>query len=161
MPLSGAAPRIVLLALAAALAFGGYLTVRGMRTSPAVPTATPVPMATTTPKGIPSPQELASYLKQFEEKPFPLALQTQQETWLRVQIDQDRVVEFTMLPGQSKVLEVRREAIVDIGNAGGVQVRVNGKDFGFLGRPSEVIKGVRVTRGGVAISPASGEGSTQ
>jgi hypothetical protein len=76
---------------------------------------------------------------------------------MRVQIDQERVVEFTMQPGQSKVLEVRKEAVVDIGNAGGVQVQVDGKDFGFLGRPSEVLKGVRVTRGGVSMSPGHDE----
>ena len=137
---------------------GIYLAVMG-RSDDAAPATPPLPTATVTPKGVPSPQELASYLRQFEEKPFPLALQTHLETWMRIQIDQDRVIEFTMQPGQSRVLEVRKEAVIDLGNAGGVQIQVNGKDFGFLGGPGEVIKGVRVTSGGIAVTPAGQEGA--
>ncbi len=91
----------------------------GATPSPPVPTPTPVPAG---PGG-----------------PRSLALVLSAPSWLRVTVDGDVSMEGTFPAGTSKTFH-GRNALVRIGNAGGVEVYVDGKDVGKLGKSGDVVE---------------------
>jgi hypothetical protein len=59
-------------------------------------------------------------------------------SWLRVTVDGSVSMEGTFPAGTSKAFH-GKAALVRVGNAGGVQIYVDGKDVGKLGKPGDVI----------------------
>ena len=68
-----------------------------------------------------------------------LALTLTAPSWLRVTVDGNVSMEGTFPAGTSKTFH-GKNALVRIGNAGGVQIRVDGKDVGKLGNSGDVIE---------------------
>ncbi|MGH7754754.1 MAG: DUF4115 domain-containing protein, partial [Vulcanimicrobiaceae bacterium] len=66
------------------------------------------------------------------------ALHLTRTSWLRVTVDGTRVLEGTYPPGTVKVFH-GDQASIRVGNAGGVDLTVNGKDLGLMGRPGGVV----------------------
>jgi cytoskeleton protein RodZ len=60
-------------------------------------------------------------------------------SWLRVEADGEFVLEERAHPGFSRVFEARREVQIATGNAGAVQVAVNGRPLGVMGPSGEVL----------------------
>jgi cytoskeleton protein RodZ len=69
--------------------------------------------------------------------PKSLALVLSAPSWLRVTVDGSVSMEGTFPAGTSKTFH-GKNALVRIGNAGGVEIYVNGKDVGKLGRLGDV-----------------------
>jgi len=69
--------------------------------------------------------------------PNSIALVLSQPSWLRVTVDGNVSMEGTFPAGTSKSFH-GKTALVRIGNAGGVEIYVNGKDVGKLGKPGDV-----------------------
>jgi len=67
-----------------------------------------------------------------------LALVFSETSWLRVTVDGSVSMEGTFPAGTTKTFH-GKNALVRIGNAGGVEVYVNGKDLGKLGKPGDVV----------------------
>ena len=94
-------------------------------TSAAVPTVMPSPSAT----GSPGRAAVSR----------TLALHVLTASWLRVTVDGNVSIEGTFPAGTTKTFHGTR-AVVRVGNAGGVEVTVNGKTDGPLGRVGDVIE---------------------
>jgi cytoskeletal protein RodZ len=68
-----------------------------------------------------------------------LALTLTAPSWLRVTVDGSVSMEGTFPAGTSKTFH-GKSALVRIGNAGGVEIRVDGKDVGKLGHSGDVVE---------------------
>jgi transcriptional regulator with XRE-family HTH domain len=66
-----------------------------------------------------------------------LALVLSEASWLRVVVDGSVSIEGTFPAGTSKTFH-GKSALVRVGNAGGVEIFVDGKDVGKLGKPGDV-----------------------
>ncbi len=74
-----------------------------------------------------------------DEGPNTLALTLTAPSWLRITVDGNVSMEGTFPAGTSKTFH-GRNALVRVGNAGGVEIRVDGKDVGKLGKSGDVIE---------------------
>ena len=68
-----------------------------------------------------------------------LALVLSAPSWLRVTVDGNVSMEGTFPAGTSKTFH-GKNALVRIGNAGGVEIYVDGKDVGKLGKQGDVVE---------------------
>ena len=71
--------------------------------------------------------------------PNSLALVFSAPTWLRVTVDGSVSMEGTFPAGTTKTFHGRK-ALVRLGNAGGVEIYVDGKDVGRLGKSGDVVE---------------------
>jgi len=105
------------------------------------PSASPVPSATeaaepsTPPSAVPTAKPTAEALAGANT----LALVFSAPSWLRVTVDGNVSMEGTFPAGTSKTFH-GKNAQVRIGNAGGVEVYVDGKDVGKLGKTGDVVE---------------------
>lgn len=95
----------------------------------AVSGASATPAAGSSPAGSPSPD--ANLPAQT------LALVLSAPSWLRVTVDGNVSIEGTFPAGTTKTFH-GKSALVRVGNAGGVEIYVNGKDVGKLGKTGDV-----------------------
>jgi cytoskeleton protein RodZ len=84
----------------------------------------------------PSPEASASSRL---DGPNSIALVLSAPSWLRVTVDGSVSMEGTFPAGTSKTFH-GKSALVRIGNAGGVEIFVDGKDVGKLGKPGDVVE---------------------
>jgi cytoskeleton protein RodZ len=111
------------------------LTLRSDRSAIATTTATPAPFLAASP----SPSALASSPTPGAGGPSSLALVFSAPSWLRVTVDGNVSMEGTFPAGTSKTFH-GKNALVRIGNAGGVEIYVDGKDRGKLGKAGDVVE---------------------
>lgn len=100
------------------------------------PTVTPSGSATVTPSGSPSAAPSGS--------PAPLGAGTLElrllgASWVRVTVDGNVSMEGTFPAGTTRRFQ-GKTAMLRIGNAGGVEVLVDGKDVGKLGKAGDVVE---------------------
>ena len=109
------------------------LTLRSERSAMATITATPAPLLAASPSPPPgSPTPAAG-------GPSSLALVFSAPSWLRVTVDGNVSMEGTFPAGTSRTFH-GKNALVRIGNAGGVEIYVDGKDRGKLGKAGDVVE---------------------
>jgi cytoskeletal protein RodZ len=72
--------------------------------------------------------------------PQRLIIRAVEPSWIRVQTDDGRVVEELLAAGASREWTTERRFVVTIGNAGGVEVTLNGKALPSLGGKGTVIQ---------------------
>ncbi len=96
----------------------------------AVPSATPspptVPAPTVAPKAVPGSQRLV--------------IKAVEPTWIRVQTDEGRIAEELLPAGASREWTADRRFLVTIGDAGGVELTLNGRSLPPLGAKGTVIR---------------------
>lgn len=105
--------------------------------SVAVATATPA-LPSNSPSEAPLPSESPSTAPGLDG-PNSIALVLSAASWLRVTVDGNVSMEGTFPAGTSKTFH-GKSALVRIGNAGGVEIFVDGKDVGKLGKPGDVVE---------------------
>lgn len=93
---------------------------------------------TATPMAVPQPSPTAAATASLYG-PRSLALVLSAPSWLRVTVDGNVSMEGTFPAGTSKTFH-GKNAVVRIGNAGGVEIYVDGKDLGKLGKPGDVVE---------------------
>jgi hypothetical protein len=71
--------------------------------------------------------------------PKSLALVLSAPSWLRVTVDGSVSMEGTFPAGTSKTFH-GNTALVRVGNAGGVEIYVDGRDVGKLGKSGDVVE---------------------
>jgi cytoskeleton protein RodZ len=128
---------------------------------PPVAPSPPVTATTSVPEGKPvvdEKQPLAPSLPITagtsvpEKKPFPLQLKAIEETWVSLQVDEQPEKEMTFKPGEGISLQASNRIRILIGNAGGLDLILDGKPLGKFGKSGEVVtliftsKGVEVKR---------------
>ncbi len=121
------------------IAFVTYneLTLRRAATAPSV-AATVAPAPSGAPAATPSAVAARSAAPAAGAA-SSLALVLSAPSWLRVTVDGSVSMEGTFPAGTSKTFH-GKTAQVRIGNAGGVEIYVDGKDVGKLGKPGDVVE---------------------
>src|SRR6185295_5229108 len=69
-----------------------------------------------------------------------LVIRAVEPTWVRVQTDEGRIAEELLPAGASREWAAERRFLVTIGNAGGVELTLNGKALPPLGPKGTVIQ---------------------
>ena len=116
-------------------------------TAPA-PTAAAPPASTLAVAPAPTP---APAVARSVPGPHRLTIKAVDATWIRVQPDEGRATEELLPAGASREWAAERRFLVTIGNAGGVEVALNGKILSPLGPKGTVIQRLELPQ-----APASG-----
>jgi len=105
-------------------------------TSVASPSAAPISQATLAPI-VPTPTPVAAV--KIAAGAGTLLIRARQDSWLQISIDGEQKM-AAILPAGSERVYHGKTATVRAGNAGGVDVLVNGKDVGNLGATGDVVE---------------------
>jgi cytoskeletal protein RodZ len=95
-----------------------------------LPTPTPVPTYTPTPTITPTPPYYTG---------VTVELVITEESWVQVLVDETKAFEGILQPGEQRHWTGDRQVAVRAGNAGGVEVIVNGETMGLMGEPNQVV----------------------
>jgi cytoskeleton protein RodZ len=87
---------------------------------------------------IPSPPVTATTSVQ-EKKPFSLQLKAVEETWVSLQVDGQSEKEMTFKPGDGISVQATNRIRMKLGNAGGLDLILNGKPLRKFGKSGEVV----------------------
>ncbi len=80
-----------------------------------------------------------------------LDIRAKEDCWLEVKLDGKTVFRSILKKGHFESWEAKKGIEFSLGNAGGVDVAVNGKLLSPLGRRGQVIKNIRITKEGLAV----------
>ncbi|MGO8920558.1 MAG: helix-turn-helix domain-containing protein [Stellaceae bacterium] len=103
--------------------------------TPLAPSAAVAADARALPSAAPSPEMTAAAVKMTKT----LTLKLSETSWLRVLVDGQSVMEGEFPQGTVRTFHGNK-ALVRIGNAGGVDVEVNGQSVGKLGNSGDVVE---------------------
>jgi cytoskeleton protein RodZ len=87
-----------------------------------------------------------------ETKPLSLKLKGVEETWVRIQVDDQPAREMTFKPGDVTSHQAATRIHLMVGNAGGLDVTLNGKLIEKFGKSGEVVTST-ITLQGVETKP--------
>lgn len=87
-------------------------------------------------------------------KPLHVVIRTTREVWIRALADGRRVFERTFEPGQTRQIEADTAVRLRVGNAGGLDVVLNGRTLDPIG-PLGHVREVIITEGGMEIIETS------
>ena len=113
------------------------------------PTLAPSPPAiatTSSPLLTPSPPDTAT-TPVPEKKPFSLQLKAVEETWVSLQVDDQPEKEMTFKPGEGISIQASNRIRILIGNAGGLELIVDGKALDKFGKSGEVVTLIFTSKG--------------
>ena len=105
-----------------------------------IPPATSIP-STVTAGGLMEGKEKAASLK---DQNLHLFVQAIDRSWISVVIDDGITKEYSLHPEDKVSLQAEKHFILNIGNAGGVKVTLNGKSVGPFGKKGEIVKGIKL-----------------
>ncbi len=103
------------------------------------PAPIPAPASESTPasaSGSPAPEPAPRVAEGYK---LQLDLIAHEETWLSISSDGKRIFSGILSPNQSKTVEGRESATMKVGNAAGIDVRLNGRPIGPLGARGQVL----------------------
>lgn len=101
----------------------------------ASPGASPTPTPTPTPSTSPSPDQ-----PDGPAEGVRVVLETtDRDVWLRALVDGDQVLTETLPPGSTETFQGQDQIRLRLGDAGAVQLTVNGESQGSLGGPGEPV----------------------
>lgn len=108
--------------------------------APALPSALPTIASST-------PLLEASRIPQIPSGLHQLHVRAVEKTWLRIVIDEEQTQDMLLNPDQQMQWEARNNFTLTVGNAGGIEVTLDGNPLPPLGRPGEVVRRVRIPAG--------------
>ena len=112
-----------------------------------LPIATSPPVAaTTSAPAAPSPPVTAT-TPVVEKKPFSLQIKAVEETWVSLQVDDESAKEMTFKPGEGISVQASNRIRIIIGNAGGLDLVLNGKPLEKFGKAGEVLTLIFTSQG--------------
>jgi cytoskeletal protein RodZ len=85
------------------------------------------------------PAEMASVSEPDSSAAQRLVVKAVEATWIRVQTDDGRVAEELLLPGTTREWTSDKHFLLTVGNAGGVELELNGRPLPSLGARGAVI----------------------
>ena len=94
-----------------------------------------------------------------EKKHFSIQLKAAEETWVSLQVDDQPEKEMTFKPRDGVSVQAANRIRMKLGNAGGVDLILNGKPLGKFGKSGEVVTLV-FTPQGVEVNPVRKVGAT-
>ena len=123
--------------------------------SPTAP-STPIIAAPHIPEGKPVAQEkkpltpsapVTSTTSVQERKAISLQLKAVEETWLSLQADDQAGKEMILKPGEGTTIQASGRILMKLGNAGGLDLVLNGKPLGKSGSSGEVLTLIVTSQG--------------
>jgi cytoskeleton protein RodZ len=123
--------------------------------SPIAPSA-PIIATPHTPEGKPVVQEkkpltpsapITATTSVQEKKAISLQLKAIEETWLSLQADDQSGKEMILKPGEGVSIQASNRILMKLGNAGGLDLVLNGKALGKSGRSGEVLNLIVTSQG--------------
>jgi len=84
--------------------------------------------------------EMMSEPKEVDLGGLILQIQAIEETWIALQVDSDLPWDITLRAGETFSQRANNHMKLKIGNAGGVNLTLNGEDLGPLGNPGKVVR---------------------
>ncbi len=118
-------------------------------TSPAQPAPTPPAGAA----GVASPPGPVGTAAERPARRLLLAAIAVEPTWMRVRADGGEEREVLLQKGQTVRFGAEKGFVVTVGNAGGVQLTLNGEPLPSLGAPGQVVRDLAIPLGGVSSRP--------
>jgi len=115
------------------------------------PAVAPAPTPASTPAAATPAPTPAPAAAKSSPGPQRLLIKAVEPTWIRVQPDEGRATEELLPAGASREWSAERRFLVTIGNAGGVELALNGKVLPPLGPKGTVIQRLELPQ-----APASG-----
>jgi cytoskeleton protein RodZ len=112
----------------------------GVQTAPAPASASsgkPSSVVPKTPQGL-APQNLAAAAPAAAPGEFTVVVHAREESWISVTADGSTFSSELLAAGSERAIRGRKEIIVKVGNAGGVDFRFNGKKLDIGGELGEV-----------------------
>jgi cytoskeleton protein RodZ len=115
-------------------------------------TSSPPPTATTSIPPLPSSPPISIDTSVSEKKSLSLQLKAVEETWVSLQVDDQPKKEMTFKAGEGISAQASNRIRIVIGNAGGLDLILNGKPLDQFGKSGEVLtllftsQGVEVKR---------------
>ena len=103
----------------------------------------------------------------LEKKAISLQLKAIEETWLSLQADDQSGKEMILKPGEGMTIQASARILMKLGNAGGLDLVLNGKPLGKPGRSGEVLtltvtpQGVEIKRSEKASPPKEGNSNSE
>jgi cytoskeleton protein RodZ len=94
----------------------------------------------------PSPPVAATTSVQ-EKKALSLQLKAAEETWVSLQVDDQPEREMTFKPGEGSSVQASNRIRMKLGNAGGLDLILNGRPLGKFGKSGEVVALVITSQG--------------
>lgn len=82
-------------------------------------------------------------------EPFNLTVRATQKVWLQVTSDGTVIFQDVLSPGDVESWQANDELVLSCGNAGGIELSLDGKTLGLPGKPGQVIKNLVFTREGM------------
>ncbi len=104
------------------------------------PPAPPVSQPSSTPPAASSEIAPGAPLEEKKERRHILRMQAREQTWVRVQTDDQPEFEVLLEPKEKAVWTARREMKITLGNAGGVDMVFNGKKVPAFGESGQVVR---------------------
>ena len=72
-------------------------------------------------------------------KPYLLEIKATEETWLKIIVDEQNAREITLKPGAIEQVEATAHFNLLIGNAAGVELKLNGTPVAVSGQSGQVV----------------------
>jgi cytoskeletal protein RodZ len=82
-----------------------------------------------------------------EEKPFKVQLKAVEKTWVRMWVDDQPEREMTLQPGETTSHQAVKRIEMRVGNAGGLDLILDGRDLGRFGESGEVVTLILTSQG--------------
>jgi hypothetical protein len=97
------------------------------------------PKVLTPPPSAPAPASPGAPAEETKERRHILRVQAKEQTWVRVQADDQPEFEVLLEPQEKAVWTARRQMKITLGNAGGLDMAFNGKRVGPFGSSGQVV----------------------
>jgi cytoskeletal protein RodZ len=104
----------------------------------ATPSIAPPVGSTTKPSAANASMETTSPVS--EASSLKIDFDVKEKCWISVESDDGPVISKLLEPGEAKSFNASQQFKIVIGNAGGVQMRINGQPAKPLGKPGEVVR---------------------
>ncbi len=133
----------LLVSLALLVMFGAGLLVFTLSVQSRAPRVLAPPAAPASPRSVPpigAAGSLRSSATPHEAGAVRLVARTSEQTWIRVETDDQRLAEETLPPGTTREWVSPNRFILTIGNAGGITLELNGRPVPPLGPRGAVIR---------------------
>ena len=93
--------------------------------------------------------EVQTLVEQEKVEPVVLKIYARELTWISARIDDKETKEVLLKPGEGVMWNGETKIIITAGNAGGIDLDVNGKTLESLGMRGEVIRDAVITSAGL------------
>ena len=94
--------------------------------------------------------EVQTLVEQEKVEPVVLKIYARELTWISARIDDKETKEVLLKPGEGVMWNGESKVLITAGNAGGIDLDVNGKTLDPLGRSGEGIRNAVITSAGVS-----------